>query len=1090
MNGAVAPSAALGQLLAGTGLNYQFTNANTVIIDPPGTMAAGGASAGEIQLDPINVSGGRGRPEDLPYQTPGSVSYISEQAIQRFRGTSTGDMFTGTPGVISGTNRNGAAIDVNIRGLQGMNRVAATIDGSEQSTSTWRGYVGVDNRTYVDPDMIGGVTITKGPDGGSAGAIGGTVAMETLNVSDILKPGETYGTRVKISGNSNGVSPDIGATTWRHDAPSVFDIKNGSVSAAVAATQESADVVSAYVRRKSGNYFAGTQGPLAVDNGQNALGGSVLGPKPLSPYKYGDEVLNTSQDVTSALLKATLRPADGHELKLGYLHYDNIYGEVTPTILASTSTLARQVPLSRTVVDQMTARYNWKPETNLIDFKLNASMSNIDDDTVYSVNKDSFYRDTRSKNYGVDAANTSRFDIGSTAFSLRYGGSLKLEDAAPREVTTTSTVADFQPADGTRRISTVFANGKWEPVPWLAFDAGATYLTYRTHYRGTPDISYTSRPTYPPYADYSGDGVSPSFGVTVTPIEGWQIFARHATGIRPPSLRESTYTASVLVFNPNLKAERARNWEFGTNYLKNDLFLSGDKARLKLAYFDNITDDYIGRRSISSGVLGLFNYDKVVVKGFELSGGYDAGKAFVDFAFNYYTDFKPCFVGGSCVDYTLQTDYLTNYAPPRFTASTTLGARFLDEKLTIGGRVNYVGERVTRIVPDPLYPFATMPWAPYTVVDAFAQWKVSDDVTFDVSVENLLDRYYVDALNRTDMPAPGRTVRLGLTGKFGGSAPLPGLPLGRTAWSSPGADWTGFYAGGHFGYGFGAIDGVTTAANGAAGGIPATESVHQTPRNLLGGAQAGFNYQFVNRLVLGVEGDFSWTRLGSHVETIATEAPAFARNNQFQATTDYGFDWLATLRGRAGFAFHRLLVYGTGGVAFLKENETRTQFVTTSNTPSNSDRYDDQALVHRAHGCDPDRVGARCRWRICFRQQLVAEGRISPCPVRSRGVRVSERARRGGDCRQNSSNETRQFQHHQRPRSVQRGQPAYRETRSELSLLTTSSAHGYLTKEHAVKRLLNKFHRSVPPVRDERPRLNFEFDRFPQRGAADPTFVR
>jgi hemoglobin/transferrin/lactoferrin receptor protein len=948
VQGTFTPEQALAQLLRNTGISFHVTADRTAVI---GVLPASAPVAdGTVVLDPVDVSGGRGNPADLPYQTPGSVNYISEQDIQRFRGTSTGDMFVGTPGVIASSNRNGAAIDLNIRGMQGMNRVATTIDGSDQSTSTWRGYAGVDNRSYVDPDMVGGITVTKGPDGGSAGAIGGTVAIETLSVSDILKPGDTYGTRVKVSGNSNGVSPNIGATTWRHDEPSIFDIRNGSVSAAVAATQENADFVGAFVRRKSGNYFAGTQGPLTVNDAQNSLGTTVLNSKPLSAYKYGDEVLNTSQDVASALLKTTLRPADGHELKLGYLHYDNVYGEVTPTIVQSIGTLSRQVPLIRTIVDQMTARYNWKPaDTDLVDFKLNAAMSSIDDDTVYSVFTDSFYRKTQSKNYGLDAANTSRFDIASTVFSLRYGGSLKLEDAAPREVTTTTSVADFRPADGTRRIGTLFVNGKWEPVRWLAVDAGATYLTYETHYRGTPPSTYTRNPTYPSYADYTGSGVSPSFGITLTPVDGWQIFGRYTTGIRPPSLRESTYTASALVFNPNLRAEQARNWEVGTNYIKNDLVFAGDKARLKVAYFDNVTDDYIGRRGISSGVLGLFNYDKVVVKGVELSGGYDAKKAFVDFAFNYYTDFKPCFAGGNCVDYTLQTDYLTNYVPPRFTASATLGVRLLDEKLTVGGRVNYVGERMTRMTPDPLFPFVGMPWVPYTVVDAFTQWKISEDLTFDVSAENLLDRYYVDALNRTDMPAPGRTIRASLTGKFGGSAPVSVAPFGRAAWNSPGSDWTGFYVGVHMGYGSGAVNGTTAAMNPAAtnaipatnsalrarlNGVPATESANQSLKNLLGGAQFGFNYQFANRTVFGAEADFSGTSLGSHAERIAVEAAAFASNNQFQDTTDYKFNWLATLRGRAGYAFDRLLVFGTGGVGFLKETETRTQFITTATRAS------------------------------------------------------------------------------------------------------------------------------------------------------------
>ncbi len=78
--------------------------------------------------------------------------------------------------------------------------MATTIDGSQQSTSSYRGYAGVDNRTYVDPDLISGITVTKGPDGAVGGAIGGTIAMETLGVADILREGENWGVRVREAG--------------------------------------------------------------------------------------------------------------------------------------------------------------------------------------------------------------------------------------------------------------------------------------------------------------------------------------------------------------------------------------------------------------------------------------------------------------------------------------------------------------------------------------------------------------------------------------------------------------------------------------------------------------------------------------------------------------------------------------------------------------------------------------------------------------------------------------------------------------------------------------------------------------------------
>ncbi|MFT3968466.1 MAG: outer membrane beta-barrel protein, partial [Sphingobium sp.] len=81
-----------------------------------------------------------------------------------------------------------------------------------------------------------------------------------------------------------------------------------------------------------------------------------------------------------------------------------------------------------------------------------------------------------------------------------------------------------------------------------------------------------------------------------------------------------------------------------------------------------------------------------------------------------------------------------------------------------------------------------------------------------------------------------------------------------------------------------------------------------------------------------VEGDFSWTAMGDNREVLASEMPGMLERGQREAWTNYKFDWMATLRGRVGYAFNRWLVYGTGGLAFLREAEERTQFVSSSLT--------------------------------------------------------------------------------------------------------------------------------------------------------------
>ena len=122
--------------------------------------------------------------------------------------------------------------------------------------------------------------------------------------------------------------------------------------------------------------------------------------------------------------------------------------------------------------------------------------------------------------------------------------------------------------------------------------------------------------------------------------------------------------------------------------------------------------------------------------------------------------------------------------------------------------------------------------------------------------------------------------------------------------------WSGFYVGANVGYGWGRDDVVgvgTRPQPGAYGNIGTFD-----PKGWLGGVQAGFNWQ-MDQFVVGIEGDVQWTgvddRIGSRNTTGGPAGFATA-----SATTD--IDWYGTLRARAGVAMDRILLYGTGGLAF------------------------------------------------------------------------------------------------------------------------------------------------------------------------------
>jgi outer membrane immunogenic protein len=126
------------------------------------------------------------------------------------------------------------------------------------------------------------------------------------------------------------------------------------------------------------------------------------------------------------------------------------------------------------------------------------------------------------------------------------------------------------------------------------------------------------------------------------------------------------------------------------------------------------------------------------------------------------------------------------------------------------------------------------------------------------------------------------------------------------AWS-----WTGCYIGAQGGYSSGRTNAISA---GTENGVPdGTLGAVKVPSNTLqgglGGGTLGCNYQFAKSWVLGVEGDGSW---GSITGSSILPSPPFFPGYQ----EDFKETWLATVRGRLGYSFDRLLIYATGGGAF------------------------------------------------------------------------------------------------------------------------------------------------------------------------------
>lgn len=132
-----------------------------------------------------------------------------------------------------------------------------------------------------------------------------------------------------------------------------------------------------------------------------------------------------------------------------------------------------------------------------------------------------------------------------------------------------------------------------------------------------------------------------------------------------------------------------------------------------------------------------------------------------------------------------------------------------------------------------------------------------------------------------------------------GMAPKPSAPI----WSR-----TGCHIGGHVG-------GIRSQSKDwtprTPGGAHYGESLgSHDAESWLGGVQVGCDYQFTQGFVIGIQGDYAWANAESSHDS--TRETGVAYHSTVKS--------LATVTGRLGYAFDRLLGYVRGGVAWQRDD--------------------------------------------------------------------------------------------------------------------------------------------------------------------------
>ncbi|MCR9224402.1 MAG: TonB-dependent hemoglobin/transferrin/lactoferrin family receptor [Hyphomonas sp.] len=695
------------------------------------TMMAEEAADDELREDTITVYG---TSNPLPvFDYPGQVTVIDRDALETLAPSTISDALRDVPGLdFSGGPRRTGELP-SIRGLSGQN-VLILLDGARQSFTSAH-----DGRFFVDPELIGTAEVVRGPASAlyGSGAVGGVLALESVDAADLLREGETWGVRTRAGyqsvneeslasmtaftqqGNFDGIvsfgvrqSGDIELASGA-DLPSDDDIQTALVKGSYALS-EALTIEGAWQRF--------TNSAIEPNNGQGTAG-------------TGDGVLdrNVEKDITT----------DTFRLGLGFNPVDNDWVDLSLTAYQTSSD-----------VDEFDATV---PRTTVRDIETT----------------------------GFSARNASRFSFGPSETTLTVGGDWYKDE---------QTGTDDQTTDGTRGG---VPNGESEFMGVFA-QLESLVETPAGQFIVIPGIRYDefeSSSSIAPGDDNSDSAVSPRIAASFAPTgaEWLRLFGSYSEGFRAPSINE-LYLDGVhfsiphpvlfnpamgsfvlapnnFIANPDLVPEETQTVELGAGVDFKQVFVPSDRFQAKVSYFETEANDLINLsvsvvpaatcfappsfQPCNWGTSVSANVDTAELEGWEGELHYDSDRFFARASF-------------ASIEGTNLTDGsdLGALTPDR--TSVNLGLKLPEWNALVGARVQHAGDFEQRI-SDGSGGFTVQDERDsYVVLDLYATWRPDfvDGLRLDVGVDNVLDERYERSF--AGAVEPGANLKVAASWQFGG----------------------------------------------------------------------------------------------------------------------------------------------------------------------------------------------------------------------------------------------------------------------------------------------------------------------------------
>ncbi|EAN4435062.1 TonB-dependent hemoglobin/transferrin/lactoferrin family receptor [Salmonella enterica subsp. houtenae] len=505
------------------------------------------------------------------FEAPMMVSVIDTADPENQTAASAADLLHSVPGItLSGTGRTNGQ-DVNLRGYD-RRGVLVLVDGVRQGTDTEHL-----NSTFLDPALIKRVEIVRGPSAllYGSGALGGVIAYNTVNASDLLMESRQYGFRVFGTGGTGDHSLGMGASAFGRT-----DNLDGLIA-----------------------WSSRDRGDLRQGDGSTAP---------------NDESIN------NMLAKGTWK-IDGAQALSGSLRYYNNAAQEpkNPQEVAATSASNPMTDRS-TIQRDMQLSYKLAPQGNdwlSAESTVYWSEARINAQNLDNTNE---YREQTTK--GGKVENRSRLFTDSFASHLlTYGGEYYRQEQKPGGATTGFPEAKIDFSSGWLQDEITLRD---LPVTLLG---GTRYDNYRGSSDGYADVDadkWSSRAgmTISPidwlmlFGSYAQAFRAPTMGEMYNDSKHFSI---------------GRFYTNYWVPNPNLRPETNATQEYGFGLRFDNLMLSDDALEFKASYFDTNAKDYISTTvDFAARTTMSYNVPNAKIWGWDVMTKYTADLFSLDLAYN------------------------------------------------------------------------------------------------------------------------------------------------------------------------------------------------------------------------------------------------------------------------------------------------------------------------------------------------------------------------------------------------------------------------------------------------------------------------